>query len=242
RQNNVQVNFDFDLIFYGDICQYQNQRISLTLQFRDTTNSTQILYNIIITLIDSSNERIIHSSQQFNYYFKKHCQKKFHFYLLYSTRPKDSTKDYSIHIDFYDKLTLDYHGSIIKSVNYSFLPVQRLAFHLEFPYNYENIFNCLDKQCINGKCIKYFHEPNNKTFCQCNEGWSGQYCTIKHTCLCSSQSLCIGKLANNQSLCVCPLNKMGSQCLIDNQLCQSNQICHYRGRCILIDEYETPEN
>ncbi|CAF1370564.1 unnamed protein product [Adineta steineri] len=228
--------------FYGDICQYQNQRISLTLQFRDTTNSTQILYNIIITLIDNSNERIIQSSQQFNYYFKKHCQKKFHFYLLYSTRPKDSTKEYSIHLDFYDKLTLDYHGSIIKSVNYSFLPVQRLAFHLEFPYNYENISNCLDKQCIHGKCIKYFHEPNNKRFCQCNEGWSGQYCTIKHTCLCSSQSLCIGKLANNQSLCVCPLNRMGPQCLIDNQLCQSNQICHYRGRCILIDEYETPEN
>ena len=42
-----------------------------------------------------------------------------------------------------------------------------------------------------------------------------EYCTIQYSCACSSDSLCIGILANNRSLCICPLNKMGDRCLIE---------------------------
>jgi hypothetical protein len=224
--------------YYGDTCQYQNQRVSLTIQFHVTSDSVQIPFIIIISLIDENNERIIHSSEQFTYLSVKHCQRKFNFYLLYSTKPKIPMRNYSIHFDIYEKTTLNYRGSIIRPLQFSFLPIHRLAFQLTIP-RINEIQSCLDDQCINGKCIKYFNDPNNKTFCQCKKGWSGQYCKIKHTCTCSSDSLCIGKLAEHRSLCICPLNIMGPRCLIDNTICQihKNEICLNHGQCIPLDEY-----
>jgi hypothetical protein len=220
--------------YYGDICQYQNQRVSLTLQFRVASDSLQTPFIIIILLIDDS---IIHSYEQLTYLPMKNCRRKSNIYLLYSIRPKNEMKKYFIHIDIYEKITLNYRASIIKSLNFSFLPVQRLALYLDIPHIPDETNNCLDDQCMNGKCIKYSHNNNNKTFCQCNSGWSGRYCTIQYNCTCSFNSLCIGKLANNRSLCICPLNKMGPRCLINNIICENNT-CLNGGECIPVDEYE----
>ena len=153
----------------------------LHYNFVYTSDSVQIPFIIIVSLIDDSDERIIHSYEQFTYLSIKHCQRKFNIYLLYSTRPKDETKNYSIHIDIYEKITLNYRGSFIKPLNFSFLPVHRLAFQLDIPRIFDDIENCSDHQCINGKCRKYFNDPNNRTFCQCEKGWSGRYCTIQYT-------------------------------------------------------------
>jgi hypothetical protein len=230
--------------YYGDFCQYQNQRVSLTLRFRATSDSVQIPFIIIVSLIDDSDERLIHSYEQFTYLSIKQCQKKFNVYLLYSTKPKDPMKDYSIHIDIYEKMTLNYRGSIIKPLNFSFLPVHRLAFILDIPHIRDGTESCSDKQCVNGKCRRYFNDANKKTFCQCKTGWSGKSCTIKHRCNCSFDSVCIGKLFNNRSLCVCPLNKMGPRCLIDNTICEtnSNNTCLNSGVCVPLDEYGTLNN
>ncbi|CAF1153792.1 unnamed protein product [Adineta steineri] len=239
KQNNITNNTCLcPPSYYGNICQYQNQRISLTLQFRATTDSTFIPFIIIISLIDNSDQRITHSYEQIHFLASEHCQKKFNFYLLYSSKPKDSTKTYFIHIDFYEKLTLNYRGSILQQVNYSFLPVHRFILQLDIPNNYDQSLYCLDKQCTHGKCIKYFNNPTNQTFCQCDPGWTGKFCTIKYDCLCSSPSLCIGKLVNNRSLCVCPINTMGPRCLIQHQ---SSEICQNGGHGVLIDEYEIPK-
>ncbi|CAF4330935.1 unnamed protein product, partial [Adineta steineri] len=98
-----------------------------------------------------------------------------------------------------------------------------------------------------GKCINYannndYHEK--KSFCQCHQGWSGQYCTIPYNCTCSSQSLCLGISAvNHRSICICPVNKFGPRCLIDT-ICQpayeennNSTICQNNGRCVPTDEY-----
>ena len=70
--------------YYGDYCQYQNQRISLTLQFRITSDSVKIPFIIIVSLIDDdSNERIIHSNEQFTYLPMINCKRKYNIYLLY---------------------------------------------------------------------------------------------------------------------------------------------------------------
>jgi hypothetical protein len=220
--------------YYGDICQFQNQRVSITIQFRANSDSINIPFIIIVSLIDDSEERIIHSYEQFTYLPKKHCLTKFHAYLLYSTRPKNSTRTYSVHIDIYERNSLNYRGSFNKPLLFPFLPVHRLSFILNIPQINENINSCSDHKCINGKCINL----SNITFCQCNHGWSGRYCTIQHNCKCSFDSLCLGKLANNRSLCVCPLNKMGDRCLLNNTLCQHNK-CSNHGQCIIIDEYKT---
>ncbi|UJR06541.1 hypothetical protein I4U23_010824 [Adineta vaga] len=156
----------------------------------------EIPFIIIILLIDITiNERIIHSYEKLNFLFLKHCQKKFNIYLLYSTRPKDSHRNYSIHIDIYEKLTLNYRGSFIKSILYSFLPIHRLVYQLHI--------------------LKY-----NESFCQCDRGWSGKFSAIQYFSTCSLDSLSLGQLGNNRSLCMCSLDKIGSRCFISNCICQ----------------------
>ncbi|CAF2569210.1 unnamed protein product [Rotaria sp. Silwood2] len=57
--------------------------------------------------------------------------------------------------------------------------------------------------------------------------------------MCSSDSLYIGVSAYNRSVCVCPVNKFGYQCLLDNTICEmeKNLTCQNGGRCIPADEY-----
>ena len=97
--------------------------------------------------------------KQFTYLSIKHCQKKFDIYLLYSKRPKDEMKDYSIHLDIYEKtIKLDYRTSFIKALNFSFLPVHRVTLQINIPRVLDNLNDCSNIQCQNGKCRKYFHD------------------------------------------------------------------------------------
>ncbi|CAF1483273.1 unnamed protein product [Rotaria sordida] len=209
--------------FYGNMCQYQNQRVSLTLRFQTFSDSRQTLFALIILLIDDSNERIIHSYQQLTYIYIRDCQTKFNIYLLYSTRPKNQTKNYFIHIDIYEKISFTYRRSFLIPLKNPFLPVHRIAVQLNIPRTNDKKENCLDQPCIHGQC---YHE------------WTGKYCTIPYRCTCSSDSLCIGISSNNRSICICPLHKWGSQCLLHNTICYSNQnaTCQNNGKCIHIDE------
>ncbi|CAF1065274.1 unnamed protein product [Adineta steineri] len=225
--------------FYGNMCQYQNQRISLTLQLQTYADSRQIPFAIVVLLIDNSDDRLIYSHQQFSYLYIRDCEIKFNMYLLYSTRPKDENKNYSIHIDIYEKISLAYRRSFLIPIQFSFLPVHRLAVQLNIPRTTDTIERCVNQQCIYGQCMKYSDHRNGTTFCRCNQGWSGQYCNISHHCTCSNDSLCIGILPNNRSLCVCPSNKWGSQCLFQSRVCNSNQnpTCLNGGKCIPSDEH-----
>ncbi|CAF4253863.1 unnamed protein product, partial [Rotaria magnacalcarata] len=45
--------------FYGDRCQYQNQRVSLTLTFAAFPDAWQIPFHFLIMLIDNTHERTI---------------------------------------------------------------------------------------------------------------------------------------------------------------------------------------
>ena len=105
------------------------------------------------------NKRIIHSYEQITYLSVRHCKTKFNIYLLYSTRPKNSTKHYAIHIDFYEKVSLTYRGSVLLPVTFPFLPVHRLAFIVDIPRSDDKTQSCSNDQCIHGKCIKYSNNP-----------------------------------------------------------------------------------
>ncbi|CAF4949831.1 unnamed protein product, partial [Rotaria socialis] len=50
--------------FYGDRCQYQNQRVSLTLTFAAFPDSWRIPFLFLIMLIDNTHERTIHTYEQ----------------------------------------------------------------------------------------------------------------------------------------------------------------------------------
>ena len=209
--------------YYGNQCEYQNQRINLNIQFQASSASWQTLFAIVISLIDDSDQRIIHSYEQITYLSIKHCNLKFNQYLLYSTRPKDPKKQYAIHIDFYEKISLIYRGSVLLNITFPFLPVHYLAFIVHIPRpDDNNLRSCSNDKCKHGKCIKYVNHPQNLTFCQCDQGWSGKYCTIQYNCTCSSDSLCIGIAANNRSICICPQNKFGPRCLLTNTISPSD--------------------
>ncbi|CAF0722408.1 unnamed protein product [Adineta steineri] len=224
--------------YYGSSCQYQNQRVSLTMQFNVSTKHEQIPFILVISLIDNSIKQIIHSYYQLSYLYIRDKYTKFNIYLLYANRPKDLTKQYSIHIDIYHLLTLNYQGSLLLPLKFPFLPVERISINVNIPSSNTIINACNNHQCIHGECIYYMNDPTHTQFCRCKSSWSGRYCNISYICTCSVDSLCVGIGANNQSICLCPMNKFGSQCLLSNNVCQSNP-CQNGGLCVSSDERST---
>ncbi|CAF4059792.1 unnamed protein product, partial [Adineta steineri] len=160
--------------------------------------------------------------EQITYVPKRDCNTKFNFYLLYPDQPKNSSSNYSIHIDIYNKTDLTYWGSWHLSIPFQFLPVNRIATQLFLSSN-EQPTICPLSCGIHGKCIAYINK-NSSYFCKCNQGYSGVYCQKEHNCSCSSDSLCI-----TSSICICPINKFGSKCYLKYSFCQS---CENNGLCI----------
>ncbi|CAF1553928.1 unnamed protein product, partial [Adineta steineri] len=223
--------------YYGDQCQYQNQPVSLSIKFTTSPNSWQIPFAIVILLIDDdNNKQIIHSYEQITYLSTRDCKVKYNIYLLYSNRPKNQTKNYGIQFNIYEKISLKYRGSLFFPIKFSFLPVYRLALIANIPNDNIHFESCSNNRCINGKCIKYFNDKQ-KRLCHCNTGWSGRYCTIQHSSICSSDSLDIGiSSSTDQSICICPIYKFGPRCLLNNMICQ-NLTCQNGVLCIPTDEY-----
>ncbi|CAF1192557.1 unnamed protein product [Adineta steineri] len=217
--------------YYGDQCQYQNQRVSLTLALEAVEQ--RIIYAIIVMLIENDNDQQeIHSYHQFTFVPLEHCGKFADLYLLYSKRGKDNSKNYSIRIDVFNKDSLTYLTSWHLTIPFVFLPVNRISAFLTIPIS--GTFdpkNCT-LQCYNGTCMKYHNKE--RFFCQCNSGWSGAQCHIPIDCsMCASNSICIGSI-RNRSICVCPNGKFGSFCRL--QLVCPTAFCKNNGRCTVIDQ------
>ena len=225
--------------FYGARCQFQNQRVSLTLKFQASSHSRRILFAVLVTLIDNTHERIVHSFQHITYLYTKHCPIKYNIYLLYSNRPKLSHRNYSIHIDIYDKDSLNYRGSLFIPINFPFLPVHRVAVHLNMPNSSSPVETCSDEKCQHGRCTTYLNDPARDHFCRCDAGWSGRYCHLPYNCTCSTDVSCAGVSADNRSICICPRNRWGSRCLLQSTVCQygPNATCHNGGQCVSVDEH-----
>ena len=224
--------------FYGPLCQYQNQRVTTTVRFRALSDSWQTLFTIIVSLIDDSHQRIVHSYEQLTFLWQIHCEMSFHFYLLYSTQPKDTSKNYSIQIDFYEKDSLKYRGSSLYPIEFAFLPVHRVAILAEIPPTDNQNQTCSDRICIHGKCIRYYNDLQGRTFCHCDERWTGDDCSIPYNCTCSSTSHCHGILPSNRSICVCPTTQFGPRCFINRTMCQNqgnNSTCLHNGTCITLE-------
>ncbi|UJR34832.1 hypothetical protein I4U23_027613 [Adineta vaga] len=121
--------------YYGNQCQYQNERLSLSIRFHISVQLKQTLFIIFILLIDNANQRMIHSYEQFTYLSIRDCKIKFNIHLYYLNRPKDMNKTYSIHIDIYETFSLKiYRGSFFYPIKFLFLPVHhRLAFLINIP-------------------------------------------------------------------------------------------------------------
>ncbi|CAF1439768.1 unnamed protein product [Adineta steineri] len=124
------------------------------------------------------------------------------------------------HVPKRDYLT--YWGSWRLSIPFQFLPVNRIATQLFISSN-EQPTICPLSCGIHGKCMAYINK-NSSYFCKCNQDYSGIYCEKEHNCSCSSDSLCI-----TSSICICPINRLGSECYLKHSFYQS---CENNGLCI----------
>ncbi|CAF1384324.1 unnamed protein product [Adineta steineri] len=197
--------------YYGDLCQYQNQRVSITL--RSTAMNRYASYALVLVLIDDDDEEEqIESYDQSVYIVKHSCSLKLNRYLLYSTRPKNTLKNYSVRLHVFEKTKMIYIGSWHFTINFLFLPVNRLVASVSIPDIKGPISGNCEKDCKNGKCVQYLNKK--RSFCWCSQGWSGKYCHIRMNCeSCSKDSICIGT-SNNRVICVCPLTKFGPRCFL----------------------------
>jgi len=221
--------------YYGDRCQYQNQRVIFHVAFDTSYNHYSTFFLVSISLIDDSSERIKHSHQQFTLIKTSNCDFIYSLKFFYSRRPKDERKSYFIHVDIYERLSLNYRVSYLFPIDFPFLPVNLITKVIITPQNDIKIKYCSNRYChYHGKCIFYWNNSAEITFCQCDRGWSGKYCTIQHQCMCSSDSLYMGVSDQNRSICLCPINRLGLRCLINDRICSTNQnqVCKNGGQCI----------
>ncbi|CAF1495695.1 unnamed protein product [Adineta ricciae] len=226
--------------YYGDYCQYQSQRVSITMNITAPARSRQTLFVLVVLLLDDTSQRLAHSYEQLSYLHVRDKDVQYNFYLLYSTRPKDAIKQYFIHIDIYEKTTLHYKGSKLIRLQRPFLPVERVLIRLNIPHIHNIIQTCSNEQHGYGHCLRYLDDPSNATFYQCDQGWIGRNCNIRYNGTCRSDSLCAGATTTYRSICVCPSHKFGSQCFLTKNSCQHNP-CSNRSVCIPADERSTSQ-
>ena len=215
--------------YYGDRCQYQNQRVSITLQIR-VISDWRIVFIFLITLID--HEKNIGSHDYIEYSPIRDCTAKFNVYLLYSTRPKNSSKNYSVQIDAFNHLTLVYRASWIFPLQFPFLPVHPLSVILRTPFSNMKPTQKCWSPCVHGQCFHYVNKPNS-TFCRCQSDWSGAQCNEKYTCNCALGSLCV-----SDSICLCSRGRFGPRCHLFHPTCHSTS-CMNGGQCLPLDVRHT---
>ncbi|CAF1308871.1 unnamed protein product [Adineta ricciae] len=217
--------------YFGSRCQWQNQRISLTLRLSFSSSIlTNIAFQIIIMLMDES-ENILSTHEQVTFVPIRDCNTKFNIYLLYPHRPKYIFKNYSVRIDIFNKINLTYHASWYPSIPFQFLPVNRISTELFIPESSYQMKSCSLQCGDHGQCRKYDNHELLE-FCRCDEGYSGKFCNVTEICFCSNDSFCL-----SSSICVCPIGKFGSQCYLKHETCQiSNTSCKNNGFCIPNDD------
>ncbi|CAF4969282.1 unnamed protein product, partial [Rotaria socialis] len=168
----------------GDHCQYQNQRVSLTVKFQNENFNNFAVICIIITLAD--NTGCIHSHEQLTCIPMHDCNTKFNSYLLYRDRPKDMTISFTVHIDAYSNLL--------------FMSGNRVSAQLIIPVEHQCDLSS-DRRCAEQQA----HDSAKSHRYEANKS---QLSPIdQNQCNCSLDSLCVG-IVNNRSICLCPLTKM----------------------------------
>ena len=114
------------------------------------------------------------------------------------------------------------------------MPVYRVAALLRVPFesNTTTVSDCVSG-CLHGECVLYTN--TKRAFCRCFPGWFGETCERPYQCHCANGSGCIGSDENNNTICVCPLGKYGSRCLLTRSSCSPNP-CLHNGLCVPEDE------
>ena len=98
---------------------------------------------------------------------------------------------------------------------------------------------CDVTDCGNGRCVLLANSLD-LAMCECDEGFSGQFCSVVDACKldsCSFRGECIANGAKDFA-CICERGFTGKSCEIDIDECQTHA-CHPGSKCIdKVGEYE----
>jgi len=221
--------------YYGDRCQFQNERVSLSLQLiRAKINE---IYTVVILLINSNlnEEEKLNSLVEYVYISSETCSIKINRYLLFDDRPKNRSHRFYVRIDVYEKRLLSYRGSWFVANPFSFLPVNRLGSIVYINENSPSISSQCLHRCFHGQCFQY--QNRNESFCRCFPGWKGIHCDLQvvdptKTGKCSNGSL-IYYLTNDRSECICRFGRFGRRCSLSLEC--PKDYCLNEGECIRRD-------
>jgi hypothetical protein len=223
--------------YYGTMCQYESDRLSVFLRLTVPATLQQItdsklkqmpyLLKIVGQLI--VNQKTIYHEQIVDV-----PQRKQIFYLLF---PPNTTqlerKNAYIRFDVFNvmKSSVQQLAAWKYDLPFPFLPVNRLSLDLLLLLDQ----TCEPNTCgMHGRCKVYLN--SNETYCTCDEDWTGSYCNVTATD-CYSIAKCL-QSAHRQPICVCPLGRFGSYCFASFDPCQVNT-CSYHGQCLSTDQRTT---
>ncbi|CAF1248436.1 unnamed protein product [Adineta steineri] len=203
------------IYYYGDRCQYQRKRITTIfhIELTGSFNRNFPTMKFIVLLIRENEKRIILSHEQFLYSPLEYCSPKYIIHLVYPINdPLSLYSNDSIEVLIFTSSIVEHHSTWIFKIPFHFLPVQRIVKRL-FLSNIDTFDNSIER-IINKK----------------------------NSSSCSLDSFYIGYDINlNRDICVCPLNRIGSRCLIPFNPC-TNSSCNYHGECYPNDERAHPHS
>ncbi|CAF3689724.1 unnamed protein product [Rotaria sp. Silwood1] len=197
---------------YDDQCQYQNQRVSLTIQFQTLSDSWSTLFAIIVSLINNSEERIIHSYEQFTYLSTRDS------YIVTIPRNNENIQICSI--------SQCIHG---KSIIYSNNPQNDIFCQCNPGWSGRYCTIPHDCTCSSDSiCIGV--SAHNRSICVCPIHKFGYQCLLvdticqlnnNSTCLNGGQCIPIDEYMswNQKFTCICPKGYTGDLCeKVDNKI------------------------
>ena len=245
--------------YYGPLCEYFSDRISIITHLDLTTFSTSIQASLLTIVVHLYflNTIIDHHNFHVNPLLEQNNPVKHRFYLLYS-RSYDFIQHkrsryfnrtdiinhhpYSVHFDIYSLTNNQTNelGSFHYPIYFDFLPAFRLATILKFPLWFNNLTldPCASNPCNSNSTCKPILNQNHSYYCSCKSGYSGINCQdYDPQCLsyCNSKAICRpnyrGLVSNpNYPLCICPLGHFGPRCYLENEACKSNP-CGQNSTC-----------
>ena len=233
------------MTYYGDQCQYQAERITVSLKIQHLYyfHPTKV-FRLIVYLLDDKHEIVSYEEIVFNH---KNEGNRYFVYLssrrLTNASLYERSRSKFVRIDSYivQETHVEYISSWSYDVAFPFLPVNRLSVVLNLEdESFLRIVHCKKNCGRRGKCMYHLNAPN-KEYCRCDDGWSGERCHRKlasdlcHATACAPHSQCV-VLDEERKLtqCICPLGKLGGQCYISHNSC-SGDVCMNNGTCLPLE-------
>ncbi|CAF1519979.1 unnamed protein product [Didymodactylos carnosus] len=159
--------------YFGDKCQYQQERLTVHLRLETTIIDDADTYKILIRLQTSTN--MFYDYIDFTFINYDQTPYKTVVYLL----TPGLHQQYSVNIDIFQitKNNVSHHSSYHYPVSFTFLPVNRLAKRIIIENQMRSIL-CSIECSLNSHCMSYANNAN-KHFCLCDPGWTGDLCDQK---------------------------------------------------------------